>query len=194
MRWNDWAEFEWNIQGRRVRRPCEIWCFVDLSTLPSSSTFRFGDNTLSRGVFAVVESSNPCPNQKPKMVQEKRGKKKTLKPAVDDKGKPVLIPINHSDLFQPILKEVREVASGGSANSSVDGGASFQRKFYLADVEAIVSPCCVIPDIPVGINNSCTSRRYFVVKPRTEWSKEFLRWVAQKHSDDEEAMMEERAP
>ena len=178
MRWNDWAEFEWRVGGRRLKCPCEIWCFVDLSTLPSTYMSQFRGSSLSRGTFAVVESSIPCPNKRRELV--KVGK--TWRPAVDNDGQPSYLPMNTSDLFQPILKEV---------GFSTNGDDEFDRKFYLADVEAIVRPCCVIPDVPHGDNCSCSSRRYFLVKPRREWSTEFLHWVNQPHSIDETNMGEE---
>jgi len=52
------------------------------------------------------------------------------------------------------------------------------RKFYLADTEALVGPCIVIPDIGGDPNE------YFQVKPRTEWAQEFLCWLRRPHQDD----------
>ena len=48
-----------------------------------------------------------------------------------------------------------------------------KRRFYLAPVDAIVAPMCVIPDI------GCHGRRnkYFQVKPRSQWSEMFKGWL-----------------
>ena len=59
------------------------------------------------------------------------------------------------------------------------GGCPVKRTFYLADTDAFVDPCCVIPDIG-GPNN-----RYFVVKPRNSWAELFLKWVEVPHKLDE---------
>ena len=53
------------------------------------------------------------------------------------------------------------------------------RKFYLANVESIVSPLCVVPDIG-GKGN-----RYFQVRPKAEWAQQFIAWVEDDHSYDE---------
>ena len=53
------------------------------------------------------------------------------------------------------------------------------RTFYLADTEAFVGPCCAVPDIGGRIN------RYFVVKPREEWAKEFILWLEDPHNLDQ---------
>jgi hypothetical protein len=54
-RWNDWAVFEWGRKGGKL--PGEIWCFVDFSDLPVNCRFKFGDNYVEQGVYAVIESS-----------------------------------------------------------------------------------------------------------------------------------------
>ena len=81
-----------------------------------------------------------------------------------------------SDLFTPLELDVE----GLDADGAVVG-----RKFYLANTDAIVGPCCVVPDIG-GANNA-----YFQVKARREWSKLFVQWLRDPHereqySDDEE--------
>lgn len=61
-----------------------------------------------------------------------------------------------------------------------DGGIE-ERQFYLADVEAIVSPVCVVPDI------SCVNKqRYFEVLPRKKWAVCFEKWL-EAPFDEEEA-------
>jgi hypothetical protein len=74
-----------------------------------------------------------------------------------------------SDLFMPLLLNVEGVDQDGDVTA---------RKFYLADTEAIVGPCIVIPDIG-GAPNA-----YFQVKSRSEWSNEFITWLNQPHTDD----------
>ena len=74
-----------------------------------------------------------------------------------------------SDLLTPYLKTVGKI---------VDKQAT-ERKFFLADTEAIVSPCSMIPDIGGPPNP------HFYVKPRREWAKEFVLWVEAPHSLDE---------
>ena len=53
------------------------------------------------------------------------------------------------------------------------------RNFYLADTDAIVSPCAVIPDIGGPPN------RYYMVKSRREWHKDFISWVRRPHEEDD---------
>ena len=74
-----------------------------------------------------------------------------------------------SDLFTPLTVEVGQ--------QDVDG-VVLSRRFYLANTDAIVGPCVVIPDIG-GPKNA-----YFQVKPRREWGNEFVRWLRSPHGDD----------
>ena len=74
-----------------------------------------------------------------------------------------------TDLFTPLTKEV------GKTNRD---GEVLERRFYLADVEAIVGPCAVTPDIGGPAN------AYFQVKPRDEWAQEFIGWIRRPHTDD----------
>lgn len=77
--------------------------------------------------------------------------------------------VQRSDLLMPIHKEIE----------MDEVGLVTKRTFYLADTEAIVGPCCVVPDI------GGASNRYFVVRPREEWASEFIRWVEDPHNLDE---------
>ena len=52
-------------------------------------------------------------------------------------------------------------------------------KFYLADVEAIVEPIAVIPDLG-GEPNNC-----FVLRERKHWSRDFERWLEEPHLEME---------
>ena len=79
------------------------------------------------------------------------------------------------EIFVPLLKDVDGFADDGSVES---------RKYELANVEAFVAPCCVVPDIGGPAN------RYFMVESRPKWSKMFVKWVEDPHtldtfSDDE---------
>ena len=72
-----------------------------------------------------------------------------------------------SDLFVPLQVEVGERAEEG-----------LTRKFYLANVDAIVAPCCVVPDIGGG-NNA-----YLQLKRRKEWANLFVSWLEAPHRED----------
>ena len=85
--------------------------------------------------------------------------------------------INESEMFQPILKEIADVDRDRDI---------VERRFYLADVESIVKPLCVIPD--VGSNQI---GRYLIVKPRCEWSKLFAKWLSDPYKDDEDQMSDQ---
>jgi len=78
--------------------------------------------------------------------------------------------VTKSDLFTPILMEV-----GGTDEAT---GKVTHRKFYLADTEAFIGPCCVIPDVG-GLAN-----RYFKVQSRDEWPQTFVQWLRQQHKYD----------
>ena len=75
----------------------------------------------------------------------------------------------HSDLMTPYIKDGIQSNAAGTVTDPT---------FYLADTEAFLDPCCMIHDIGGPVN--C----YFLVKPRNEWAKEFIRWVEAKHSYD----------
>lgn len=77
--------------------------------------------------------------------------------------------LGRSDLFVPHLKTVK-----GFDENGVTG-----RVFYLADVDAIVSPCAMIPDIGGPLN------RYFMVKKRDDWVKDFITWINTPHHLDD---------
>ena len=77
--------------------------------------------------------------------------------------------VGKSDLMMPVMKEV-----GLNEDGLVEN-----RTFSLADTEAFEDPCCVIPDLGGPPN------RYFVVKPRNQWAKEFVRWLEDPHQWDD---------
>jgi len=74
-----------------------------------------------------------------------------------------------TDLFTPLEKDV----SGIDENGDVSG-----RRFYLANTEAFVGACCVVPDI----GGNPTS--YYQVKPRSEWTNMFITWLRAPHDED----------
>ena len=64
-----------------------------------------------------------------------------------------------SDIFMAIIKEVAQTA---------DGDRPWRRKFYLANVEAIVQPLVVVPNIGGKLG-----QEFFIVQPRSGWVAEF---------------------
>ena len=78
-----------------------------------------------------------------------------------------------TDLFTPLTLQVGEVD---------DEGQVTKRAFYLANVEAFVRTCIVIPD--VGVEGDPTNE-YFEVKPRSLWANEFIGWLRRPHDEDE---------
>jgi hypothetical protein len=83
--------------------------------------------------------------------------------------------LGKSDLMVPIRKDIDLNEDGSVAG----------RRFYLADTEAFADPCCTVPDIGGPPN------RYFVVKPRNQWPKEFVRWVRDEHHLDSMDILDE---
>lgn len=81
-----------------------------------------------------------------------------------------------SEIFVPITKEI-----GGLTGNMVS-----HMKLYLADVEAIVRPIAVLPDLGGPPNN------YFLVKDRERWREDFIEFlekdmdIEQEISDDDE--------
>jgi hypothetical protein len=52
------------------------------------------------------------------------------------------------------------------------------RKFYLADVESILSPLAVVPNI------GARKFDFLILKSRTEWVEIFKRWLDDPHEND----------
>ena len=75
-----------------------------------------------------------------------------------------------SEIFVPL-----KMGTKGIVNGKVIG-----RKYYLAETNAIVDPCCVIED--------CEGEpdAYFLVKNRTQWGEFFLDWLKRPHREDAE--------
>ena len=74
-----------------------------------------------------------------------------------------------SDFFIPLVLDVEGIDEDGDVTG---------RQFYLADVEAFVGPCSVIPNIGGAPNE------YLQVKPRREWAKMFASWLQKPHKED----------
>lgn len=75
-----------------------------------------------------------------------------------------------SDIFRALLKDMQGIDLKRRTYDS--------RQYYLADTEAIVEPCCVIPDIGGPLN------RYFLVHARTQWAAFFTKWIEEPHALD----------
>ena len=88
------------------------------------------------------------------------------------------VELKKSDLFVPYIKHVDGIDENGEV---------IARCFYLADTEAFVEPCAVIPDIGGQPN------RYFHVKGREHWTKEFSLWLKAPQRDDETSSEEEES-
>ena len=138
-----WQDWAWFDFGTGFGNlPCQIHCFVAIPPLQGGRVVEFGGIRLEEGVFAVVESG--------KMVEK------------ETNGQEL-------DLLTPFLKDVVLDANG---EIGLDKEGKIQeRMFYLADTNAITSPCCVVPDIG-GPKNG-----YFVVTSREEWPDVFLGWL-----------------
>jgi hypothetical protein len=150
--WRDWAVFDWGRDWGKL--PCKIWGFVDLSALEDDIGLSYADCALTKGVYAIVESSV----------------------LLDDPDGGL-----GSDLLRPIETTVDGMVRNGFVN---------KLRFYLADVDAIVEPAVIIPDIG-GPRN-----RYWWLKSCSEWDKLFVKWLEDPHnldimSDDESSDDEE---
>ena len=77
--------------------------------------------------------------------------------------------VKESDLFVPLTKEMDTTSTQEGLNL----------KFLLVDVEAFVKPAAVIPDIG-GSPDS-----YFLLKDRSEWKEDFVKWLREPHNLDE---------
>ena len=98
----------------------------------------------------------------------------------------VLLDDDHDlQLITPMEKEVKLDEKGDIALD--EDGNVLERVFYLADTDAITSPCCAVPDIE-GPQN-----RYFLVTSREEWPDHFETWLQSIKDQDLDMVMEEEA-
>ena len=88
--------------------------------------------------------------------------------AVVESSNPVTTPaeVDLSQIFQPYLKETAGAING-----------TFQRRFYLVDVESFYAPCCMVPD-----HGNPDPRAYLRLTPKKEWATQFADWLATEHA------------
>lgn len=96
------------------------------------------------------------------------------------------------EVAQPVPADELEVKSElfEFYDKEVDGFTGrfvSHNKYYLADVEAIVGPAAVFPDIGGPVN------RYIYLKDRVKWKKIFTRWLEAPSKDDEVYSSEEES-
>ncbi len=127
-----------------------MWCFIVIPDMKGRRV-EYGGIRLEQGTFAVVECG------------------KVLKQEED---------VVKLDIITPLEKEV--VTDDAGAILFDDDGGVLRKIFYLADTDAIVAPCCVVPDIGGPVN------RYFVIKPRDQWANFFIPWLRLPLDDDME--------
>ena len=82
-----------------------------------------------------------------------------------------------SEMFWPLEKE---------SKTKHDDGSIEKRRFYLADVEAIVDAVCVIPNI-----SSERKDEYFQVTARKQWASDFVRWLEVPFGEEEAEINED---
>lgn len=129
--------------GEDGEMPAKIWGFVDLTGIPDNAGISYGGLTdVTKGTYAIVESAS----------ETNAGR---------NEDSDLIYLDCDTDLFSHIETEI-----GHTTNGFVD-----ELKFYLADVEAIVDPAVVVPNIG-GKNNG-----YLWVENRSLWAGHFERWL-----------------
>ena len=131
--------------------PGQMWCFVVIDFDPD---VRDDDGNLKN-----IEHGG---------IEVKRGTYAVLESATYDERDTEKA---KSDLFIPIKKEV-----GRKGNRNVP----WKRKFYLADVEAIVCPLVVVPNV-----GGTHGYEYLLMRNRSEWTEIFKKWLDDPHENDE---------
>ena len=144
-----WRDWVWVDCGSDGHYPCHIWAFVVIPPMKYGGATEYGGISLEEGVFACVE----CANVK---KEEQNGRTKL-------------------NLMHPIEKLVGLDDEG---DVLMKEGIIAERQFFLADTDAFIAPCCVIPDIG-GPKN-----RYYLVENRENWPGIFRDWL-QTAVDDE---------
>ena len=145
-----WRDWVWVDYGPDGMFPCHIWAFVVVPPMDDAKRLHYGGTPLEEGVFACVESADVVKN-------ERDGLKKL-------------------EMMHPIEKTVG-LDDEGEVLLTKKGNVA-KRHFYLADTNAFVDPCCVIPDIG-GPKN-----RYYLIESRENWSNIFSRWLDTPLDDD----------
>ena len=129
--------------------PGEIWCFVVIDDLPAVD--EEGGNSLEFGGIMLENGTYAVVESSFYSTD--------------------IHQVSLSDIFVPFRKEVAKINKAS--------GSVVKRRYFLADVDAIVAPLCVVPDV----GGSPTD--YFEVKPRNAWVKEFILWLEDSHSNDD---------
>ena len=139
--WRDWVMLQW----QEGDFPAQIWCFLDLTGLPTGIAVEVDENsTVNKGIYAVVSSTVYVEEDSPL-----------------------------SDIFTPLKLESEMVGEEGQV---------LKRRFYLVDVEAFKDPLCVIPNVG-------TKDEYLMMKPRAQWSDDFITWLEMPHKCDKMEML-----
>jgi len=137
-----WRDWVMVDWGEHGKEACKIYGFVDLTKIPPDSPIEYGGiEEVGPGLYAIVENSYKIADEEDEEDDED-----------DDRN---------AHLFIPIRKEVQEITTQMVS----------KLKFYLADVEAFLSPLVVIPDMGGNAND------YFLLRSRQEWSDRFVRYL-----------------
>ena len=145
-----WRDWVWVDYGADGEYPCHIWAFVVIPPIEGNRSLKYGGISLEEGVFACVECGN--------VMKKEREGLTTL-----ETMHPVEKIVGLDDEGQVLLDEDFQVSD---------------RKFFLADTEAFVEPCCVIPDVG-GPRN-----RYYLIESRENWPEIFRKWLHAPMDDD----------
>jgi len=129
--------------------PCQIWCFVVIDFDPNVRDATGNRVIIYHGGIKVEKGTYAVVES---ANYDERDQEKVK-----------------SDLFIPITKEVIR------SNQLPLG---WGRKFYLADVESILSPLAVVPNI------GARKFDFLILKSRTEWAEIFKRWLDDPHEND----------
>lgn len=169
--WNDWVMVDWAGYGVR---PAHVKCFVVLSGEDiDQQRVEYGGILVKEGTHAVVESAEYLEDSdyfdEKELGSTRKMSRKKISAWKDKKRTEGKVERIHSELFVPIKKEV----------GLIEDQEVKERIYYLADTEAFVDTCTVVPDIGGPPN------MYFFVRPRSQWSNLFTEWLEQPHKYDE---------
>ncbi len=154
--WRDWAIFNWQTEGEL---PGKISGFVDLERLPVDNKMEYGGMTggIPPAKYAIIESAEFVENKK-----------------VGSK-------LSCSSMLRPIELEVESMDERGRDRSN---HRVKRHKYYLVDIDAIVSTAIVVPDIG-GPPNA-----YFLVQPLDDWAQLFTSWICEPHDEIDKEFLE----
>ena len=178
--WQDWVMINWGPAYGDL--PAQVWGYLQLSMFDDGKEVGLPGHLsdgffVYNGTWAIVENSSyMTKEQKEEAEKERRDKDKKKKKGkrrnqetdeVNDNGESVI-------WKELVLERMKEE----------DGTVRRRRKFYLVDVEAFKQPLVVIV-------NMGTTDRYLMMKPRSEWSEDFVRFIESDRKLDEKEMQEE---